>query len=55
MVSFWPGMGIYFLIDIRGWVRKNSDFSMVESAKLLPRKTFLFGTTPAIIMTAPLQ
>jgi hypothetical protein len=28
-------VGIYFLIDIQGWVRKNSDFLMIGSAKLL--------------------
>ena len=44
--SFWPGVGIYFLIDIWGWVIKFLTFLMVGSAKFLPRKTFLFGATP---------
>jgi hypothetical protein len=30
------GVGIYFLIDIRGWVKKNVDFLMVGSAKFFP-------------------
>jgi hypothetical protein len=37
-------VGISFLIDIRGWVKKNSDYLMVGSGKSLPRKTF--GATP---------
>jgi hypothetical protein len=47
-------VGIYFLIDIRGWVKKNFDFLMVGSAKFLPRKIFLFGATPAINIDRPL-
>jgi hypothetical protein len=48
MVSFCnvfdQGCRSLFLID--GWVKIFFDLLMVGSAKYLPRKTFLFGTTP---------
>jgi hypothetical protein len=39
-LSFWPGVGIYFLIDIRGWVKHFFDFLMVVSAIFLPKTIF---------------
>jgi hypothetical protein len=41
---FWLGVGIYFLIDIRGWVK--SFLLFIASAKFLPRKTIPFGASP---------
>jgi hypothetical protein len=45
-MKYFEVVDIYFLIDIRGWVKIFSDFSMVGSAKKLPRKTFFFVATP---------
>jgi hypothetical protein len=43
---FWPGVGIYFLIDVRGWEEIFFNILMVGSEIFLPRKTFLFGDIP---------
>ena len=53
-VNFWPEVGINFEL-IFGLGNSNINFVMIGPAKYLPRKVFLFGCTPAIIIQCHLS